>query len=317
MSGIVTFGEAMLRLSPPGAERLERTDRLEVHVAGAESNMAAAAARAGAEATWVSKLPDSPLGRRVTNGLHGVGLDTEVEWAEGGRQPIYYVEPGSAPRGTDVIYDRDDSSFRTATVEELTTKGVEEAEIVATTGITPALSMQLVETTQQLLSRAREAGATTAFDVNYRSKLWSPASARSTIAPLLESVDVLFVGEEDAATVLGIEGKPEAVLAEIRDRWSFDIVVLTRGSWGSIAWADGETFEQRAFETDTVDPIGTGDAFAGAFLARSLEGGSVPQAQAFGTATAALKRTIPGDMAVVTREEIERVLDTEAADIRR
>ncbi len=317
MSGLVAFGEAMLRLSPPENERLERADELSVHVAGAESNLAAAAARTGLEATWLSKLPDSPLGRRVVAGLHEVGVATEVVWTAEGRQPIYYVERGAAPRGTDVVYDREGSPLRTTTGDELPIDRVTEASVFATSGITPALSGTLAETTAQLLETAADHGMTTAFDVNYRSKLWSAEAARTTLEGLLPDVDVLFVGADDARDVLGIDGAPAAILDTLCERWNFEVAVLTRGSWGAMAGANGRTFERRAIATETVDPVGTGDAFAGAFLARYREDGNVEDALAFGTAGAALKRTVPGDLAVISRAEIERVLAADDEEIRR
>lgn len=317
MADLVTFGESMLRYSPPDYGRLETADMLEVSVAGAESNIAIAADRAGADALWMSKLPTNPLGRRVTNFLHELGLATDVVWAEEGRQGTYYVEPGPEPRGTAVLYDRADAAVTTATPDELPVDRVTDARMFVTTGITPALSATLVDTTAELLSTARTAGTRTVFDLNYRSKLWSPEQARETVRRLLPDVDIAFVGEATADRVFDVSGDPEAVARELAGEWDLELVVLTRGSWGSVAVADGTYFEQRAIETETIDPIGTGDAFVGGMLARLLEGAEPPNALAFGTAMAALKRTIPGDVAVVTREEVERVLATGTGGIQR
>src|SRR6056297_405905 len=107
MTDLVTFGETMLRLSPPDGERLEVSDRLELRAAGAESNVAVAAQRLGADAAWTSKLPDSPPGRRVVSGLRRHGVETDVVWSDEGRQGTYYLESGGEPRGSNVIYDRE------------------------------------------------------------------------------------------------------------------------------------------------------------------------------------------------------------------
>ena len=317
MTDLVTFGETMLRLSPAGHERLETTDTLEFRAAGAESNVAVAAGRLGADATWLSKLPDSPLGRRVTGGLRRHGVETDVVWSEEGRQGTYYLEHGGAPRGTNVIYDRADAAVTTAEFDELPADVVRDAEIFYTSGITPALSATLEETTADLLAAAQEAGTTTAFDVNYRSKLWTPAEARETLESLFADVDVLVVAARDAREVLGREGDADAVAAGLADEFDFETVVVTRGEEGALARHDGEVSEQGAFETETHDPIGTGDAFVGAFLSRRLAGEDVPAALAYGAATAALKRTIPGDVAVVTPEEVERVLSESGGEISR
>ncbi|MFB6135523.1 MAG: bifunctional 2-dehydro-3-deoxygluconokinase/2-dehydro-3-deoxygalactonokinase [Halobacteriaceae archaeon] len=317
MADLVTFGESMLRYSPPGQERIEMATELDIRIAGAESNVAANAHRLGADALWTSKLPDSPLGRKVTADLGQLGLATDVVWSDEGRQGTYYIEQSGAPRGTNVVYDRENAAVTTATFEELPTEQVAEAETFYTCGITPALSDTLEETTRDLLEFASERGTTTAFDVNYRSKLWTPAEARETIEELLPFVDVLVTAERDAEAVLGREGRPADVARDLVEEWDLRTAVVTLGAEGALAWTDGEAVRQPAFEADTYDPIGTGDALVGGFLARRLAGDSVADALEYGAATAALKRTIPGDVAVVTPEEVERVIEAGTGEISR
>jgi len=313
MSEIVTFGETMLRLSPDRGERLETADSLGVRAAGAESNVAVAAERLGADATWVSKLPDSPLGRRVRNELRSHGVTPAVAWSDAGRQGTYYLEQGGVPRGTDVIYDRADAAVTTAEPSELPGDPVDSAAVFFTTGITPALSDTLRETTRELVTT----DATTAFDLNYRSKLWSPETAREAYDELLPAVDLLFAPERDARSVLGIEGDAAAIAAELRDRYGAETVVVTRGEEGALARTGEGVVEQPAYETDTFDPIGTGDAFVGAFLSRVVRGADTATALRYGAATAALKRTVGGDVAVVTESEVERVIERGGAAIDR
>lgn len=317
MTDLVSFGEAMLRYAPPDHGRLEATETLEVAVGGAESNVATAAARIGTDAAWLSTLPRSPLGRRVTSFLHGYGLETDVVWTDDGRVGTYYVEFGGKPRGARVLYDRDGTPITTATVEELPTDRIREASMFVTSGITPALSATLEETTAELLSIARAAGTTTVLDVNYRSKLWSPAAARATLRDLFPAVDVLVTTKRDAATVFECEGSPEDVLRSLANEWDFDRVLLTCGSAGAVTVAEDRFVEQSSFETDTCDPIGTGDAFLGVMLGRLLEGASIEEALRWGAGAAALKRTIPGDIALIDRGEIETLLDSDSAEIRR
>ncbi len=317
MTDLVTFGETMLRLSPPDRERIESASSLELRAAGAESNVAIAATRLGADATWASKLPDSPLGRRVVAGLRQFGIDTEVAWSDDGRQGTYYLEHGTAPRGTNVIYDREDAAVTTTEPDDLPLGSIRAASTFYTSGITPALSPTLEFTVDEVLAEAQAAGTTTAFDVNYRSKLWSPAEARDTLTDLFPAIDLLVTAERDARDVLDCSGGAEDIARELATDWGFETVVVTRGSKGALALRDGEIFQQSAFDTETVDPIGTGDAFVGAFLASRLAGKDVPTALEYGSATAALKRTIPGDVAVVTREEVERVLKSRGGEISR
>jgi 2-dehydro-3-deoxygluconokinase len=317
MVDLVTFGETMLRLSPPGGDRIERADQFDCHVAGAESNVATAASRLGLDAVWLSKLPDSPLGRKVTSTLAGYGVDTDVVWSDTGRQGTYYVEMGGRPRGTDVIYDRADAAVTTATAAELPTGHVEAASAFHTTGITPALSETLEETTADLLALARANDTTTVFDANYRSKLWSVDRARETMEALFPDVDVLVVAERDAAEVLGRDGAPADVATELTAAFDFDLTVITRGGDGVVAVQDGRVYEQGTFAADDLDPVGTGDAFVGGFLSQWVAGGSVPESLEYGAATAALKRTIPGDVALVTPGEVDGVIASDAGGISR
>jgi 2-dehydro-3-deoxygluconokinase len=307
---LVTFGEGLLRLSPPEGERIETADELEFRVAGAESNVAIAAQRLGVDAAWLSKLPDSALGDRVRSQIRQHGVDPRVFRSADGRQGTYYLEQGTRPRGTNVIYDRADSAVTTATADELATDRIAEADAFHTTGITPALSETLLETTADLLELAREGDTTTVFDVNYRSKLWSPAEARDTLAELFPDVDVLVVAVRDARSVLDREGDAETIARELADEFDFELTLVTRGGEGSLALSGGEVFEQGVFEADEYDTVGTGDAFVGGFLASWLDGGSVPDALEYGAATASLKRTVPGDIALVTPEEVERVVES-------
>jgi len=313
MSDVVTFGETMLRLSPPGGERIESTDHLECRAAGAESNVAIAAARLGADVTWLSKLPDSVLGKRVAGDVRSHSVDTAVTWSAEGRQGTYYLEQGGEPRGSNVIYDREGAAVTTATPDELDSGAVDDAGVFFTTGITPALSETLLDTTEALLAR----GETTAFDLNYRGKLWSPAEARRAYDELLPAVDLLFAPERDARRILDLSGDPDEIAATLRSRYGCEVVVLTRGEDGALAKTPTETLEQPVFDAETLDPIGTGDAFVGAYLSRYVRGASTREALRWGSATAALKRTIPGDVAVVSAEEVEAVLAADAGGIDR
>jgi len=319
MTDIVTFGETMLRLSPPRGERLETTRELDVRTGGAESNVAVAAARLGCDATWISKLPDSALGRRIVSELRSHGVSTDIAWDDSAsaRLGTYYLEQGNEPRGTDVIYDRAGASVTTATPSELPVGALEDAGIFYTSGITPALSSTLAETTAALLGAAQGAGVTTAFDLNYRSKLWAPEAAKQGYESLFPHIDILVAAERDAATCLDRDGDPVEVANGLLRDFDFETVVLTRGKQGSLAVHDGEVFEQDVYEAETLDPIGTGDAFVGGFLAKRTRGGDVQRALAYGAATASLKRTIGGDLAVVTPEEVASVIDENAGEISR
>jgi len=310
VSELVTFGETMLRLSPPRGQRLETEGSLDAQVGGAESNVAVAAACLGADATWLSKLPDNPLGRRVVRSLKGHGITPNVVWddSDDARLGTYYLERGADPRETRVVYDRAGSSVTTVEPDELEFGVFEPASVFHTTGITPALSASTRKTTAELLAAAEAAGVTRSFDLNYRSKLWSTAEARACYESLLGEVDLLFAPIRDARNVLEYGDDAESVAYRLADDYDIETVVVTRGASGSLAYTDGQIVEQDVIDAETVDAIGTGDAFVGGVLAELLDGSDLDQALQYGAATASLKRTVEGDVLVTTRDEVDAAL---------
>lgn len=307
----------MVRLSPPSGERLETAQKLEFRTAGAESNVAVAASRLGTDTMWLSKVPDSPLGRRVLGDLRRHGVEPNVSLTEECRQGTYYLEFGGEPRGTDVIYDRNRSAVTTTTVEDVDLKAIHDANVFYTSGITPALSDTLRETTATLLGEARAADTRIAFDLNYRSKLWTPDEAKQCFKELLSNVDILVAAERDVRQVLGRTGDRERITHELRRRFDLDVVVLTLGSDGALAVDAEDSYRQPAYDADTLDPIGTGDAFVGAFLAERIRGAPIPRALNYAAGTAAVKRTVSGDLAVLTPAEVEQVIEGNTAGISR
>ena len=319
MAELVTFGETMLRLSPPAGQRLETEGGLDAQVGGAESNVAAAAASLGTDTAWLSKLPANPLGRRVVRSLRSHGVTPEVVWddSETARLGTYYLERGADPRGTDVIYDRANASITTVDAGELDHSVLKSAAVFHTTGITPALSASTAQATTDLLAAAGEADVTRSFDLNYRSKLWSPAEARESYESLFEGVDLLFAPIRDARNVLGYEGDAESVAYRLADDYGIETVVVTRGESGSLAYKDDEIVEQGVIDAETVDAIGTGDAFVGGVLAELIAGSDIDTALSYGAAAASLKRTVEGDVLVTTREEVEAALEESTHGISR
>lgn len=314
MPALTTFGETMLRLSPSPEERLETTDNLEVHSGGAESNVAITAANLGIDAAWLSKLPENPLGRRIERDHRANGVEVAVSWdsSSTGRLGTYFLEHGQHPRNAKVIYDRANSSVTTVTPDELDLDLIREAAYFHTSGITPALSETLQETTAELLDIANESDTSTVFDLNYRSKLWSTSEAREGFSGLLSKVDIICGSEGDIRNVLGYTGDVERLAEALRADYEADLVLVTSGADGVVA-SDGEnSFEQPAYQAETVDPIGSGDAFLAGFLAYRLRDRSIPAALDAGTATAAISRTTKGDWSVISSDDVSDVLDGEA-----
>lgn len=312
MSRLVAFGETALWLSPPGHERLETADRFEVRAVGAESNTAVAAGRLGADVTWISKLPDTPLGRRIVGELEGLGVETDVVWSPEGRVAAAYHEHGAAPRASTVVYDRAGSSFTTATADELPLSSLRSADLFFSTGVTAAASPSIRSTLGSLLVTAKERNIRTAFSLNYRSSLWEPDVARETLVRYFPAVDVLITSADDARTVLDVDGPGKELAHHLATEWNFETVVVTLGEHGAIVWHDSSITEGEGVETDTVDPVGTGDAFVGAFLARRLAGDEVGEALSVAGVAAALVRTVPGNFSSFTRADVDAALGRES-----
>ena len=320
MFDLVTFGEAMVRLSPPHFLRLEQTTSLDVNIGGAELNAAVAAARLGLSATYVTRLPANPLGRLLQNKAREQGVDTSyIAWSDEDRLGVYFVEFGALPRPSAVLYDRANSA-----ISKIQPGMVEWANLFSqakafhVTGITPALSSSAAETTREALSEARQANLLVSFDLNYRARLWSAEQAKNTLTPLMEYVDILFTTEEDTARVFQLKGKDyKEVALKLAERFHFKIVAITirenitvwRNYWTAIAYHQGKFYEDRKYDVEIVDRVGAGDSFVGGFLYAYLtDSKDIERALKYGVALSALKHSSPGDFNWSTLEEVEKLI---------
>jgi 2-dehydro-3-deoxygluconokinase len=318
MAEIVTFGEAMIRLAPPSFRRLEQARSLDVQVGGAELNTAVGLARLGRSSAWVSRLTDNPLGRLVANHAREAGVSTEhIVWTKEDRVGIYFLEFGAAPRASSVLYDR-----KGAAIASIAPGMVDWAKVFTgamwfhVTGITPALSASAAATTKEALEAAKQANLGTSVDLNYRVKLWSPAEAGKCMGELMRFTDYLVTTEEDIERVFGIKGKDyEEAAALTAKRFPLKGVAITlrdnplvwKNTWTAMLWQDGKVLRTRSYEVEIVDRLGAGDSFAAGFLDGLLDG----DAQAGldrGVAMSAIKHSIPGDFAWVTRDEVESLM---------
>jgi 2-dehydro-3-deoxygluconokinase len=318
MSTLVTFGEAMVRLAPPGHRRLEQTTSLDVTVGGAELNVATGVSRLGLSTAWVSCLPDNPLGRMVRNRAREFGVDvSHVAWEGDGRMGLFFVEYGASPRPSSVLYDRSGSAF--GVLRDVTFDWpaiLAGARAYHTTGITPALGERTAEEVSTSLAAARAAGLLTSYDLNYRRKLWSPERARTVQEPLMSLVDVLITTEEDAKVVFGVTGADyREVARSLSDRFGFKVVTITlrgdlsvlRNTWTAIAYSDGAFVGDRTYDLELVDRVGGGDAYAAGFLYGLLIG-DIEKGVRYGNAFSALKQASWEDFNYATLAEVEAQL---------
>jgi 2-dehydro-3-deoxygluconokinase len=327
---LVTFGEAMVRLTPPDFQRLEQAHSLDVYVGGGELNVAVAASRLGLASRWVSRLPGNALGRMIANAAREQGVEAHIEWTADDRAGLYFAELGAAPRSSSVLYDRAGSAVSRVMPGSIDWPSVfDGARWFHVSGITPALSESAAKVTAESLIAAKSAGLTVSYDLNYRSKLWSGDKARAVQEPLMENVDVLITTEEDTRVVFGI-GDAEAkdhyakieaeyytqVALALAKRFDFRAVAVTLrenprvllNGWSAIVAADGKIHRAPRYEVEVVDRIGAGDAFSAGLIVSRLENQGWDVAVKFATATSALKHSIPGDFCLVTRGEVEQLL---------
>jgi len=331
---VVTFGEAMLRFVPQNDQRLAQAQDFHVTVGGGELNVAVGVSRIGFSSAWVSRLPDNPLGHLLLSKVREQGVDSRhVAMTKDGRCGLYFLEQGASPRAAQVVYDRADSAISRIKNGDVNWdevfKGVKYFHI---SGITPALSKSAADVTVTALKAAKAAGVTVTYDLNYRSKLWTPKEAQAVQEPLMQYVDILITTEEDTKVVFGIESKAadekfekvdsagyRDVARQLVAKFKFKGVAITlrqnKSVWFNDWWglyydaATQKDFESPKVALEIVDRVGAGDSFAAGLLSGLLiKPGDYDHAIRFAIATSALKHTIPGDFCVVTRGEVENVM---------
>src|SRR6266536_2398478 len=304
---LVGLGEVMLRLAAPPPRRLEQTSALDVQIGGAEANVAAACARLGLRTALISALPAE----------HAWGDRTVREPAS--RMGLYFLEYGAAPRPVRVLYDRRESALSRLVPDEVEWGLVRRARLLHLSGVTAALGDNLRDVLRRALDEAAGAGVPVSFDVNYRSRLWTPEEAREFLEEILPRLRYLFVGSDDAAAVFKLVGSPGDVLNGLRPLAPGAIIALTLGEAGSALLTDGAVVlrPSRLYTVSVVDRVGAGDAYAAGFLWATLTGRTVQQAVDAATALAALKCTVWGDVPLATRAELDELLASGSTEIRR
>ena len=322
---VTALGEPLLRLSVPAGRPLETATALDLHLGGSEANVCAALAGLGRRTALYTRVPTGPLGRFVLRTLRAAGVDTSgVALADGTRLGTYYTLFAAPPCPVEVIYDRAGSAFTGLTVDMIDWDVLLDTRVLHLTGITPALGPGCSGLVLEAAQRAKAKGVTVSFDVNYRSKLWSPEGARANLSALLPLVDLLICGEADARTVFGLQaglhvgrsGDEREVLAALHNLSGAAHVVLTRAHEGAVTLLEGELVRVPAREATVLDRLGAGDAFAAGVLDGFLEDDLVTGLER-GAALSALVLGQQGDLLTTTRGELEAVLNGSAVRLNR
>lgn len=329
---IVTFGEVLLRLSPPNHRRFSQADTFEAYYGGAEANTAVSLCCLGEPARHVTRLPANDLGRACRGELARWGVDTSgisFETAPDARLGLYFCESGVSQRPSRVIYDRKNSSFARWDHRELDWDALlEDADWFHFTGITPALGEELAAAALEGCAAAKKRGIPVSMDLNYRANLWSKTQAGEVLSRYLEFVDVLFANNGSLADVFGIDEEnsavdndPSATLAAAREasrRFGIGEVALTMrqsisascNQWSALVYhgETGQHFLSQGYRMEIVDRIGGGDSFAAGLIYAKRRKFDHQHAVEFAAAASCLKHTIHGDVNPVTEQEVENLL---------
>ncbi|MEA3408530.1 MAG: sugar kinase [Chloroflexota bacterium] len=329
---VVTFGEIMMRLSPPGHLRFTQARSFDVIYGGGEANVAASVVNYGIPADFVTRLPKNDLGEACVRFLRGQGINVDkIVWG-GDRLGKYFLEIGAVARGSKVIYDRANSSIATIEPGMIDWESVfADAGWFHWTGITPAISEGAAAVCLEAVETADEMGLTVSCDLNYRSKLWLWGKEPGEVMPdLVKHADVAIGNEEDAAMVFGIHApdtdvtsgeldaeKYRYVCEELHNRFPNlkTIAITLRGSlsashntWSAILWDDDEIYIAPQYDImPIVDRVGGGDSFMGGLIYGLQTYEDKQSALNFAVAASCLKHTIFGDFNQVSVEEVEKL----------
>ncbi len=340
MKKVVTFGEIMLRLTPPGYLRFSQASSFDVVYGGGESNVAVSLANYGIPVDFVTRLPKNDIGECALMEMRKRGVGTGHILRGGERLGIYFLEMGAVSRGSKVIYDRDNSGL--ATIDRGMVdweKAFEGAQWFHWTGITPAISQGAADACLEAIEVANRMGITVSTDLNYRKNLWNYGKKPAEVMPLLvKGCDVILGNEEDAEKHFDIHPENvdvtkgdtvdaqayESVCRQLMERFPKckKVIITLRGSisashnsWSGVLFNGEELLEAPTYQiTHIVDRVGGGDSFMGGLIYGLLTyEGDDQKALNFAVAASCLKHTIYGDANLSTVSEVEKLMEGDAS----
>lgn len=332
---VTCFGELLIRLTPPGARMIAQAGEFALSVGGAEANVAATLASLGHPVRFAGLVSDNPLGDRAVAALRSAGVDTRRLARAPGRMGLYFMEAGAGPRSSAITYDRAESAFARSRPDAIDFAGaLDGARLLHTGGITPALGPNGVALAQFAHRAAKAAGVPICFDGNYRGALWSAwnSDPRAVLSELVADATILIGNHRDISLLLGREFSgdgPErrrdaaeaafSAFPQVQLIASTARHLVTSAHHRLAARVDSRAGGYQTEEMEVagiVDRIGTGDAFAAGVIDGWLRGGDERLMAETGLALSALKHTLPGDMAPITRAMLAQFSPT-GGDVRR
>jgi len=347
---LLALGECMIRLSPPGHQRIELTTVFEAYAGGGEYNVAYALARYGLRTAWVSRLVANPLGAFIRNHAQASGMNlSEVIWVPydgSGRTDrigLNFTEVGMGVRPSVTLYDRGHTAVSHMKPGEVDWNRIFNQRKVRwfhTGGIFAALSDTCADVALEAMKAAHDAGTIVSYDLNFRSALWSSQRAIEVTKNLVPYIDVLIGNEEDFQKALGfeVEGIDEHLKRLPLEAYKRMVEKLVQtyphlqavgttlrevvsgliNNWSAILYYDGAFYESRRYENlEIEDRVGGGDGFCSGFIYGFLTGLPPQECVEMGAAHGALLQTTRGDTSMVTMEEIKHVMRGGTARIKR
>lgn len=329
---VLSFGEILLRLAAPGYTKLFQKDSLDATFCGGEANVAVSLSIFGLESSFLTKLPNTDIGRAAANSMRYFGVDTSGIVYGDGRMGLYYLEKGASQRPSKVIYDRACSAMALANRGDFDWDNIfKGVDWFHWSGINPALSDELIEISRDALKAAKARGITVSCDLNYRGKLWTPEKAKSVMTTLMPYVDVCVANEEDPEKALGIKtvnnnveaGKIikleyEYVAKEICKKYGCKYVAITLresysasvNGWSAMLYSarKEKIFYSDQYNIQIVDRVGGGDSFTAGIIYGLITGKEEQEVIEFSTAASCLKHTIEGDYNRTTVADAEELI---------
>lgn len=335
MGRIACFGELLLRLTAPGRELMLQTGRFDVHAGGAEANVAVGLARLGHDCVMISRVPDNALGDAAAGHLRRYGVSTDGVATGPGRMGLYFLSPGAGLRASDIVYDREGSSFALAGPGDFDWDALlEGADLLHLSGITPALGKGSADAAIAAAEAARAKGLLVSFDGNYRAQLWEnwDSDPEAVLSRIVAQADILFGNHRDISLLLGkhFSGEGEERRREAADAMfaQFPALNMIASTARHVVDADTHRISARidsregSAQTDEVvvagiiDRIGAGDAFAAGILHGLRQGLDLDDIVQAGLALTCLKHSLAGDASLFGQRDIDAFLAGEL-DVRR
>ncbi len=326
---VAAFGEIMLRLTPPDHERFLQTPHFSATWGGGEANVAVSIAQFGGSSRYITVLPaNHPMADACMGELRRFGVDVDHIVRGPGRLGIYFVETGANHRPSKVVYDRAGAAIAIAQPGSIGWDRVlNNIGWFHMTGITPALSDSAAALTLESVKAARELGATTSVDLNFRNNLWKWGKQAHEVMPeILREADICIANEEDCQKCLDlhldvdVEGGSlerekyrqltETVLSAYPNLKGIAITLresksASHNGWSACFHNRDHFFLSRRYDiTHIVDRVGGGDSFAGGLIYGLMYLSSAEEALEFAVAASALKHSVPGDFNRFTKDEV-------------